>query len=221
MSVAIPRTQEIEKFKTLTISVVSPESEAQARRYLTDVRLATKQLKTDIELLKKPHLEYIKSIETAAAPWKTILAERDQAIEKAIVDYNRKVRLEIDERNRKEALKYEKKVERVETKAVAEGKPMPLVLPPAQFAPPPKTVDMEGAKQTTVKRKDWKLPVMFQTLVETPEKLSADTAQGLKSPIPLEFFLLDTSRIGKVVRAGGSIPGIEVFEVESIAVKGT
>jgi len=206
-AITIPNLGQLEKFKTLAISVTSPESEAAARLYLNDVRTAGRRLDLDIRTLKRPHQDSIKAIDEAARPWRTVLAERDQALERALLDYGRMVRLAAEEANRKILEKYEKKVDRVEAKAILENKPMPVVLPPQMVATPLKSVEADGAKQTIVKRKAWR------------EDLTAYYAQQNNFEIPLEYFVLDTARIGKVVRAGGSIPGIEVYDEESIAVK--
>ena len=211
-AITIPNLGQLEKFKTLAISVTSPESEATARLYLNDVRTAGRRLDLDIRTLKRPHQDSIKAIDEAARPWRTVLAERDQALERALLDYGRMVRLAAEEANRKILEKYEKKVDRVEAKAILENKPMPVVLPPQMVATPLKSVEADGAKQTIVKRKAWRIPG-----TEDPDKLTRDSFPSRL--IPNEYFILDTARIGKVVRAGGSVPGVEIFEEESIAVK--
>jgi hypothetical protein len=49
--------------------------------------------------------------------------------------------------------------------------------------------------------------------------LNAQVSTGFDMNIPLEYFVLDTARIGKIIRAGGTIPGIEVYEEESLSVR--
>lgn len=216
-AITIPNAAQVEKFKTLQIVVNSPETETQARSYLTDVRLAGKRLDQDVKALKRPHQDAIKDIDEAARPLKTILAERDQSLERALLDYSRQVRLAVEEANRKAMEKYEKKVDKVEAKAIMENKPMPIVLPPQLASAPQKSVEADGAKQTVVKRKAWRLDNPLRNY--DPSQLTAASAMQEASAIPLEYFILDTARIGKVVRAGGSIPGIEVYEEESISVR--
>jgi hypothetical protein len=85
---------------------------------------------------------------------------------------------------------------------------------------PAKTVELQGAKQTVVKHKKWRIKRddmlnsdIRQDLSMLDARFSAE--QGLD--IPLEFFCLNTGKIGKIVRAGGAIPGIEVYEEESLS----
>ena len=212
-AITFPSQPAIEKFRDMQIAITSPESELMARNHLTDVRLSLKRLTADIKALKEPHQAFIKSIDEAAAPWKSLLAERDQDLEKALLAYGRKVREAAELAQRKLMEQYEKKVERVEAKAIAQNKPIPVVLPPPIIATPPKSVTTDQGKQTVVVRKAWRVAG-----VDEPDKLTR--ADFASREVPNEYFLLDTARIGKVIRAGGSIPGIETFTEESIAVRG-
>ena len=212
-AITFPSQPAIEKFRDMQIAITSPESELMARNHLTDVRLSLKRLTADIKALKEPHQAFIKSIDEAAAPWKSLLAERDQDLEKALLAYGRKVREAAELAQRKLMEQYEKKVERVEAKAIAQNKPIPVVLPPPIIATPPKSVTTDQGKQTVVVRKAWRVAG-----VDEPDKLTR--ADFASRDVPNEYFLLDTARIGKVIRAGGSIPGIETFTEESIAVRG-
>jgi len=220
-AITFPSQPAIEKFRDMQIAITSPESELMARNHLTDVRLSLKRLTADITALKEPHKAFIKSIDEAAAPWKSLLAERDQDLEKALLAYGRKVREAAELAQRKLMEKYEAKVERVEAKAIAQNKPIPVVLPPPIIATPPKSVTTDQGKQTVVVRKAWRLTANGGRLSSSEaDGFTAQSNEANGVGIPLEYFILDTARIGKVVRAGGSIPGIETFTEESIAVRG-
>ena len=212
-AVTIPHVAEIENLKNLRVQIVNQESELLARNYLTEIRLASKRLKSDVDMLKCPHKDAILAIDTAAKPWKDLLAARDQELERAILAYRREVRAAVEAANLKAMAKYEQKVEKAETKAIEQGKPIPVVLPPQLVSAPQKTVEAEGAKQTTIKRKVWRIPGGDRLAFEYTR------ASSLTKDIPDEFFILDTGRIGKVVRAGGSIPGILVVEEESLSIR--
>lgn len=211
----------VEQLTGMQIRVVSPETELKAREYLASVRKGVKELKATVVELKKPFKAEIDEIDKLSKPLLEKLQQRDQETEQAILAYLRKVREETEKRNQKELEKYEKKVTLAEAKAVAQNKPMPLVLPPSMVAAPPKTVDLDGAKQTVVKHKKWKLETVLDAdgvpMSIDPEKLSALDAKNYDFKIPLEYFVLDTAKIGKVVRAGGQVPGILVYEEESLA----
>ncbi len=206
----------VQKLIGMKIVVVSPETELQAREYLASIRKELKAFKASILEVKKPFKKEIDEIDTASKPWIEKLQQKDQETEQAILVYLRKVREETEKRNQKELEKYEKKVATVEAKAIANGKPIPIVLPPAMVSAPQKTVSVEGVKQTVVKHKKWRVRLAGSEITD-PSVLTAKVSEEFKTGIPLELFILDTARIGKVIRAGGSIPGIEVYEEESLA----
>jgi hypothetical protein len=211
-TVTFPIQRELEQFKTLTIVVMSPETELEARTHLSLMRSAGKRLEADIKALKAPHQAAVKEIDEAARPWKNLLAERDTSLEQALLKYGQQVRVAAEAANRKILEKYENKVALTEAKAIAQGKPIPVVLPPLTVNAPPNSVGVAGSQQTIVRRKAWRI-----TGTNNPDELTR--ASFASKSVPDEYFTLDTARIGKVVRAGGSIPGVEIFEEESIAVR--
>lgn len=206
----------VQKLVGMKVSVVSPDTELQAREYLASIRKELKAFKASVVEVKKPFKKEIDEIDAASKPWIEKLQQKDQETEQAILAYLRKVREETEKQNQKALEKYEKKVANVEAKAIANGKPMPIVMPPSMESAPAKTVEIEGAKQTVVKRKAWRVRIAGREVAD-PSTLTAKLSDEFKTGIPLEYFVLDTSRIGKVVRAGGSIPGIEVYEDESLS----
>lgn len=210
----------VQKLVGMKISVVSPETELSAREYLASIRKELKEFKASVVEVKKPFKKEIDEIDAASKPWIEQLTKKDQETEQAILAYVRKVREETERRNQKELEKYEKKVATQEAKAIANNKPMPIVIPPMLSSAPAKTVEIEGAKQTVVKHKKWRVKRadmlnsdMLADLSTLDARFSAE--QGLD--IPLEFFCLDTGKIGKIIRAGGTITGIEVYEEESLS----
>lgn len=206
----------VQKLVAMKVAVVSPETELQARTYLASIRKELKAFKASVVEVKKPFKKEIDEIDAASKPWVEKLQQKDSETEQAILAYVRKVREETEKRNQKELEKYEKKVANVEAKAIANNKPMPIIIPPALASAPAKTVEIEGAKQTVVKRKAWRLRIAGSEVAD-PSTVTAKLSEDFKTGIPLEYFVLDTVRIGKVIRAGGSIPGIEVYEEESLS----
>ena len=205
----------VQKLVGMKVSVVSLETELQAREYLASIRKELKAFKASVVEVKKPFKKEIDEIDAASKPWIEKLQQKDQETEQAILTYLRKVREETEKQNQKALEKYEKKVATVEAKAIANNKPMPIIIPPALASAPAKTVEIEGAKQTVVKRKAWRIIVGGQVL-QNPDQLTYKTAEGVLD-IPKEYFTLNVTAIGKIVRAGGSIPGIEVYEEESLS----
>lgn len=211
----------VQKLVGMKVSVVSPETELQAREYLASIRKELKAFKASVVEVKKPFKKEIDEIDEASKPWIEKLQQKDQETEQAILTYLRKVREETERQNQKALEKYEKKVANVEAKAIANNKPMPIIIPPALASAPAKTVEIEGAKQTVVKHKKWRLETVLDadgaTIYVEPDSLTYRDAQVYNWQIPAEYFVLDTARIGKVIRAGGQVPGIIMYEEESLS----
>jgi hypothetical protein len=225
MTPEIPHKDAYQQLATMKVSITDPHTEVQARDYLTKVRTALRRLETDTKALKQPHLASLRAIDAAAKPYKDLLTQRDEDMEQAILAYQRKVREEAQQAQAKLMERYEKKVDKATTKAIMDGKPMPMVLPPQVIATPAKTVKTEDAQQTTVKRKSWRLPPLIYSdgsIASSPEDpgdfTAADNAM-FSLGIPLQYFTLDKGAITKIIKAGGYIPGIQWYEEESIAVK--
>lgn len=214
----IPNVKELEQIKGLQISVVSPETKADAELYLVKIDKLAKQLTADVKGLKAPYKLEIERIDLSTKPYLEMLLERKEAFGRAIMSYNRKVDEQVRLANAKALEKFELKVEKAEARAIEQGKPMSLILPPALAAASPKTSQTDAGKITTVKRKAWRLPQSGRFQGPANE-LNAQVSTGFDMNIPLEYFVLDTARIGKIIRAGGTIPGIEVYEEESLSVR--
>ena len=206
----------VEQLAGLKISIVSPETELKAREYLASVRKAVKELKASVADLKKPFKKEIDEIDALSKPLLNKLQERDEETERAILSYLRQVREATERANAKALEKFEKKVEKAEEKSLANGKPMPLIIPPALASAPVKTVAVGGATQTVVTRKAWGVRIAGSEVAD-PSTLTSKLSEEFKTGIPSEYFILDCARIGKIIRGGGLIPGIEVYEEESLS----
>jgi hypothetical protein len=208
----------VQRLISMTVSIVSPETELKAREYLASVKKELKAFKASITEIKKPFKQEIDSIDAASKPWIEKLQQKDEETERAILAYLRKVKEETEKQNAKLMEKFENKVDKAAARSIETGKPMPLIIPPAMASAPAKTVAIEGAKQTVVKHKKWRVPFgAAGDYAHDLDRLTAEVNDRLKVGIPLEYFVLDTAKVGKVVRAGGTIPGIEVYEEESLA----
>jgi len=213
----IPNSDQYAELAQVAIVVTTPDSELAARKHLSTIRKALKALETDIKAMTKPHKEAVKAITAAAATYKSLLEEKDRDYEQAILTYQRQVREAAAKAQAKAIEKYEKKVEQATTTAVADGTPMPLVLPPAIIATPPKTVVVDGVQQSTVARRSWRLARVhtFDSQI-TPDNLTAEDNAKYGLGIPLKYFALDKGAVTKVIRAGGDIPGIDTFPDEGL-----
>lgn len=218
MHVTIPQVKQLEQIRSVVVTVNSPETKTAAQEFLVKIRSAAKQLAKDIKELKAPFQDAIKQVDSATKEWKELLDRRDMEVEQAILTYNRKVEAEIQAANRKAIEKFERKVEKAEEKAIQQGKPLPFVAPPQLHTSVQKTESVGDSKVTTTKRKAWRLRLAGSEVAD-PSVVTAKVSEEFKTGIPLEYFILDTTRIGKVIRAGGTVPGIEVYEDESLQVK--
>lgn len=86
------------------------------------------------------------------------------------------------------------KQRKAEAKAAAKGKPAPIVAPPPVLAPAA-TVNTGEAKATYRKVKKWRV---------------ID-----ENKIPGKYWILDETQIGKEIRAGATIEGIEGYEEDA------
>src|SRR5690349_13900586 len=172
----------VEKAK---IIVNSPESKALAQEHLTTVRKYGKQLADAVKALKAPHQSAIKDIDAAAKPLKELLDERDNGLEQALLTYKRQCELEAAKAQAKILNKYEKDVRKAEDKAIAEGKPVPFIPPPAVIAGPANSEAVGDSKQTVMKRKAWRVRIAGAEVAD-PEGLTARTCELHRVGIPLE-----------------------------------
>ena len=196
---------DIERLKAVTIVVNSPDSEALAQAHLAEVRLSAKQLEEDIKKLKKPLDDAKKEIDKAAESWKEFLAERDQKVEQAILQYRNRARATVGTYNSAAIQRYEGRVANNEAKAIAAGKPIPVTAPPALKAEPAKTVAVDGAKNTETGYWTWE-GIRGVGNLDAAKKLSIVEARRLNLDLPEEWFVLDTAKVTSCVKKNDRVP---------------
>lgn len=217
-TLTIPNVRQLEQVAALSIAVISEDTKQQAQQYLLQISQSERQLEKDVKALKQPFKDEIAKIDAAAKPWLTTLATRSQSLTAAILAYNTKLRNQVAAANVKIVQRYEDKVAKVEAKAVALDVPTPIVLPPKLQTEPPKTAKLDDGTITTVKVTKWRLKADYGVgNYPDLDKVTADQAADLG--IPLCHFLLDTVGIGKIIKAGGTIAGIEKYVEETLSVR--
>lgn len=209
-------TKAYQSLTTIKIIVNSAETRAAVSAHWGSCTKFIKDTKKAILELKRPFKDEIDKIDMACKPMLDKASELERQAEQAILAYDRAERAKIQAQNQKKIEKYETKVATMEAEAVANNKPVPLVNLPNLKQEPAKTIVVGDLKQTTVVRKDWRLPDNLKWEGD-PATLTAQDAAERGSPIPLKYFVLDTAKIGKVIRSRDTIPGIEDFEVESLS----
>jgi hypothetical protein len=235
MSALIPAalTKAYQSLVSIKISVNSPETREAVSKYWADCTKFIKDHKKAVTDLKKPFKEQIDEIDKVSKPMLDKAKELEWQAEQAILAYDRAERAKVQAQNQKKIEKYEEKVTLKEAEAINNGKPMPFVAPPALKAEPAKTVTVGDLKQTTVERKDWWLTGHVQPrdqygnfIGKPAEQFKGFTMKdnivrakfdGGPQEIPAEYFVLDTAKVGQVIRAGGHIPGIDTVKVESLS----
>lgn len=213
----IPNLQNLMELRSLTVSIVSEESKEKAMQYTVDITTALNRLKVDVDKMKKPFKDEIAKIDADVKPWKTSLEMKREEIGNAILAYKRKIAAEIEKANQKTIARFDTKVATKEAQAVAAGKPIPSIAPPSLKTLPPKTEKIDGAKFTTVVVKKWRININGQPIAN-PDMLTAKASADSNLGIPLEYFVLDTAKITKVVKAGGVVPGVESYDDETLSV---
>jgi hypothetical protein len=230
MSALIPAalTKAYQSLVSIKINVNSPETREQVSKYWADCKKFIDDHKKAVTLLKAPFKKEIDEIEKVSKPMLDKVKELQWQADRAINAYDLKKTAQVGTNNQKKIEKFEVKVATKEAEAVANGKPMPFVKPPALETEPAKTVLVgDDMKQTRVERKDWWMQGVQQPLDEYG-LFAGDAAKEFKGftmqdnidsgkGIPAKYFVLDTAKVGAVIRAGDTIPGIDVVKVLSLS----
>jgi hypothetical protein len=218
---------------SIKVAVNSPETKIAVRKHWDNCTAWLRQNKTAVDSLKEPFKKEIKAIDDANKPMVEKVKGMEYEAERAILAYDQKERAKIQAANTKKLETYETKVATKEAEAIANGKPLPIVIPPSMKAEPAKTIIVGETKQTTVTRKSWWLKGIpqprdtyglfcgdpskeFKELTMKDNNIRAKFDGGPEL-IPNEYFVLDVAKVGSVIRAGGTIPGIETVIVESLS----
>lgn len=205
--------------KSLTIN--TPQALSLASELMVKIRKARKMAEDTLKAAVKPWNDKIKALKDEANVGITLLQNNEATLQRGILDYQRKAREDAEKLQAKELAKYEKKVERLESKAEATGAPVPLIPPPSVIAAPPKMVQTESGTLNTMKVKKWRI-----------EGLKDDDLKDLRrddprlKAIPDSFFQFMPGEISKLVKSVGrpgqpvpGCPGVDVYEDETISIR--
>jgi hypothetical protein len=152
-----------------------------------------KEYQTAYDLKKKPVRELLNTLQLEFNGKVKPLLEAKDKLKAALTRYQ----IEREEKARlaqqKAIEQHEKRVER----AIEKGKDPEAVAPPKQVAIPSSTVATEAGQ------------VAFRT-IKKYRIVNPDL-------VPNEYWMLDEAKIGKVIRAGGVIPGVESYDEKTLA----
>jgi hypothetical protein len=188
-------TMELTTFSVPTISVKTDADELVACDWLARIRLRRKEVQAQFDAPIKGLRAEIQKLTTQRDDLLRPLAEAEARIDAEIRAFRSRKAQEAAARQAKAEAQYEKKIER----AMAKGLDPVAVAPPPVVPAPAKTVRTEVGKVTARKIRKFRI---------------VDPAQ-----IPDEYWVLDETKIGKAVRAGLDIPGVQTWEEEVLQVR--
>ena len=237
---------EIEELKalesrSLSLVVTDERSQRQAELFIAEAKAAEKRVESQREAAVRPHLTEQRNINAFYKPvieafqklsrlmtdrLGVYLAEQrrieQEAQRKAIEEANRKraeeeakARTAREEAEAARAAGNEKKAEKLETKA--DNAEMRAAMTAPQVLP---TVTQQtrqlgdGRSISTKDVKDW-------TYTNGTPRGGRYTREDVQTrEIPDAFFVLDEAAIGKIIRAGGKVPGVTMVLRTSTSVRG-
>jgi hypothetical protein len=182
-------------FSVPAITVKTDQDELVACDWLARIRLRRKEVQAQFEAPIKGLKAEITKLQVQRDDLLRPLAEAEARIDQEIRAFRLRKSQEAAEKQAKAEAAYEKKIER----AVAKGLDPVAVPPPPVIAAPVKTVKTEVGKVTARKIRKFRV---------------VDPAQ-----VPDEYWMLDETKIGKAVRAGIDIPGVQTWEDEVLQVR--
>jgi len=225
-ALTIPSAHAVEATAKAVLELVinSPDSKSEGEEMLVAVSTAGRNLEHDEEILKRPHLDALDEIRAVTRPYKELLNTRRKELSDKLIIYDNYCEKEAARKQALENKRYEEKVQRAEEKAELLGKPVPIIPPPPVIAPPPNTsVTSSGAQLSKRVTRDWQLPVIIfngRTIaIDRPEHLTYADVIQYKLRIDPKYFVLDTARVGRVIRSGEDILGIETITQKGLSVK--
>lgn len=198
---SLSREALIAKSKADELVVTGDEELGEASNLISYVAKLKKQLEAAREKIVTPHNDYVKKVNEMFKRRMLPLDQARTAIEGKILQYRRAEQ----ERIRKEQEALRKAAEEEQRKRAQEAEekgtepPAPAAVP--YIAPPEKSV--KAGLGTVTAKKTWTFEV-------------ADEGQ-----VPREYLVVDDKKIRAAVQSGvREIPGVKIFETETLAVRG-
>jgi hypothetical protein len=182
-------------FSVPSISVKTDQDELVACDWLARIRLKRREIQSQFEAPIKGLRAEIAKLQTQRDDLLRPLAEAEARIESEIRAYRLRKAQEAAARQAKAEAAYEKKIER----AISKGLDPVAVPPPPVIPAPTKTIKTETGKVTARKIRRFRI---------------VDPDQ-----VPDEYWVIDETKIGRAVRAGLEIPGVQTWEEEVLQVR--
>ena len=206
-----PDVQALQK-EAMALVIKTDQSFQAASELLISVR----KTRRDLEAKQKDELSPLKSQEKTikerySVPFQ-ILLQSESTLNKGVTAYHQ---AQEAERKRVQAIedeKHRKATEKAITKAEAKG--LEPVIPVAKvIQAPPKAVKSSAGSLGFRSVPKWRIP----GVPEDEKTIKRDDPRG--KSIPNQYFVLDVAQVGKLIRAGGKINGIEDYKVQTSNVR--
>ena len=188
-------SQEVATLSQAQIAVKSDGDLVEASEWLAKFRKKRKEIEEQFEVPIKGLKGEVKQLQEQRDKLTTPLSVAENKLSIEILGYRQAQQRRAAEAQAKLNAQHERKVE----KAIEKGKDISEIAPPVQVAAPAKSIQTEAGGVTARKVKKFKV---------------AD--EGL---VPDQYWMLDEAKIGKAVRAGIEVPGVTVWEEETLSVR--
>jgi septal ring factor EnvC (AmiA/AmiB activator) len=188
-------SKEVSELSATAITVKSDVDLQEASEWLAKFRKKRKEIEEQFEVPIKGLKAEVKQLQEQRDKLTAPLSTAEGKLSNEILTYRQKQQAAAAEAQRKLNAQHERKVE----KAIEKGKDISEIAPPVQVATPAKSIQTDAGGVTARKVKKFKI---------------AD-----ESLVPDQYWMLDEAKIGKAVRAGIEVPGVHVWEEETLSVR--
>lgn len=188
-------TREITELSAAAIAVKSDQDLIDAAVWLAKFRKKRKDVEEQFDVPIKGLKSEVKQLQDQRDKLTAPLSQAEARLSSEIILYRQKQAAATAAAQAKLNAQHERKIE----KAIEKGKDITDIAPPVQVATPAKSVQTEAGNVTARKVKKFKV-----------------SDEGL---IPDQYWMLDEAKIGKAVRAGIDVPGVQVWEEETLSVR--
>ena len=199
----VVKKQEVAEYRDIKIE--SQEGLTTAGTLLVKCKTSIKEIKARLEAAVEPFKQEKKSldakIKTTSEPYQVVMAALEamrERMDALILGYNKRLRAQIAEQQRKEDEKFEKKVEKAIEKSEAKG--MPVVMPKAKVIEAPNLYKEIGVQVR--KLQTYTIPGVIVEGKEIGEANLRRTNPKL-AEIPDCYWVLDTKGLAQAHRSKG------------------
>jgi hypothetical protein len=188
-------TKEITELSATKITVKSDADMMAASEWLVRFRKKRKDVDEQFDVPIKGLKAEVKQLQDQRDKLTAPLSQAEARLSSEILAYRQKQQAAAAAAQAKLNAQHERKIE----KAIEKGKDVADIAPPVQVAAPAKSVQTDAGGVTARKVKKHRI---------VDESLIPDT-----------YWIVDEAKVGKAVRAGIEVPGVQVWDEETLSVR--